>query len=125
MRVLVVDPSAVMRSMLIRTLQRSGLPLVAIAQAQGGLAALDLLGREAFDLVLVDHTLPDMSAAELVEAIMAQPAWSRVAWVVIGGDADTLPARGVGGISLPKPFTPDDVRSAVLASLAAGEPGAP
>ena len=59
LNVLVVDDSAVMRSMLIRTLRLSGLPLTNVYQAGNGAEALASLAAHEVDLALVSRSPQD------------------------------------------------------------------
>jgi len=64
--VLVVDDHAASRRILSETLARSG---VKTATAESGVAALDLLARQPFDLLLLDVQMPGMSGMELAARI--------------------------------------------------------
>jgi DNA-binding NtrC family response regulator len=81
--VLVVDDDAEVRTLLDRILTKSGYTAVA---ADSGAEARRLLGREAFDVVLVDMVLPDASGLDILR-------WAREAdvdteFVVLTGNAD-------------------------------------
>src|SRR5262249_40051707 len=56
-RILVVDDNAANRDVLARRLTRQG---HRVATAANGAAALELVGREEFDLVLLDLIMPEM-----------------------------------------------------------------
>ena len=58
LRVLVVDDDRVDRLALRRALAQTPFEL-SIEEAEGVIAAIDLLAAEAFDCVLLDHNLPD------------------------------------------------------------------
>lgn len=115
--ILLADGSAVMRSMLIRTLQLSGLPVAVVHQAGTATDALAVVRREPLDVALVDLDLPGADDLSLVDAMRDQPAGGHVPCLVIAADdSDARVARlveqGVG--CLRKPFTPEQVRAAVL-----------
>ncbi|MBK8250710.1 MAG: response regulator [Gemmatimonadetes bacterium] len=115
--ILLADGSAVMRSMLIRTLQLSGLPVDAVHQASSGDDALAAVRRDAFDVALIDLDLPGMDGASLVDAIRDHAPSSSLPCVVFAADgSDARVARVVdrGAGSIRKPFTPEQVRAAVL-----------
>lgn len=120
LNVLVVDDSAVMRSMLIRTLRLSGLPLTNVHQAGDGAAALAVLAEHDVDLALVDINMPVMDGEQLIERVRADARLAGVAIVVVSTEGsetriDALKARGASFIH--KPFTPEQVRSTVLRVL--------
>jgi len=64
-----------------------------VAEAAGGVEALELLDREDFDLVLVDLQMPDMEGLELVRRINKIPEERRPAKLIITGNIDDLPRR--------------------------------
>jgi len=65
-RLLVVDDVADNRAILIRRLVRRGFDVV---EAIGGQDALDKIGAEAFDLVLLDIMMPDINGNEVLRRI--------------------------------------------------------
>ena len=120
LNVLVVDDSAVMRSMLIRTLRLSGLPLTNVYQAGNGAEALASLAAHEVDLALVDNNMPVMNGEQLIEQVRADARLAGVAIVVVSTEGsetriDSFKARGASFIH--KPFTPEQVRSTVLKVL--------
>jgi two-component system chemotaxis response regulator CheY len=115
--ILLADGSAVMRSMLIRTLQLSGLPVAAVHQAGTGEAALAAVRGEALDLALIDLDLPGMDGVALVDAIRDQLTGANLPCLVIaadGSDARIAQLAEQGTECIRKPFTPEQVRAAVL-----------
>jgi two-component system chemotaxis response regulator CheY len=117
LNVLVVDDSAVVRSMLVRTLRLSGLPLTTVYQAGDLAEALGALGDHDVDLALIDLDMPDTSGEQLVDAIRADSRLAGVALIIVApqGAESRLPALKSRGVTvLLKPFTPEQVRSTVL-----------
>lgn len=120
LNVLVVDDSAVMRSMLIRTLRLSGLPLTNVYQAGNGAEALATLSAHEVDLALVDINMPIMNGEQLIEQVRANPRLAGVTLVVVSTEGsetriEALRTRGVSFVH--KPFTPEQVRATVLKVL--------
>ena len=66
-RALVVDPLEVNRTVLMRQMQALGIEVVACASGQDALALL----ADGFDLVLTEHSMPDMDGLELADAMRA------------------------------------------------------
>ena len=66
-RALVVDPLEVNRSVLTRQMQALGIAVVACSSGQDALALLP----DGFDLVLTEHSMPDMDGLELADAMRA------------------------------------------------------
>jgi adenylate cyclase len=65
-RLLVVDDNRVNRLLLTRTLELQGYDVAAV---DGGRAALDLLKREDFDILLLDIEMPGMNGFEVLEEL--------------------------------------------------------
>lgn len=117
---LVVDDSAVMRSMLIRTLRLSGLPLTSVHQAGNGAEALRILGANDVDLALIDINMPVMNGEELIEKIRGDARLANVVLTVVSTEGsetriESLRSKGVSFIH--KPFTPEQIRATVLRIL--------
>ena len=64
-RILIVEDSATMRSLLASNLEDLETPVKLVA-AESGFEALRLLPREQFDLVVTDINMPDINGLELV-----------------------------------------------------------
>jgi diguanylate cyclase (GGDEF)-like protein len=65
-KLLIVDDIADNRTVLSRRFLRQG---YAVVEADGGGAALDLIGRESFDAVLLDIVMPDLDGIEVLKRI--------------------------------------------------------
>jgi two-component system, cell cycle response regulator CpdR len=63
-RILLAEDDATMRTYLARALQRSGYEVVEVDR---GTAALPLIEKEAFDLLLTDIVMPEMDGIELAQ----------------------------------------------------------
>jgi two-component system response regulator AlgR len=72
LRVVIVDDEAPARSRMRDLLAEceAGLPLTVAGEAPSGRAALDLLAREAADVVLLDVRMPEMDGIELAQHLM-------------------------------------------------------
>lgn len=117
---LIVDDSAVMRAMIARTLQLSGLPLGEIHEAPNGEAGANLAREEWIDLALVDLNMPVKGGEEMIDELRADPETGKLPIVVVSSDASPsrqarLRAKGVEIVQ--KPFTPEQLRDVVLQSL--------
>lgn len=123
-RALIVDDSAVMRSMIISTLRRSAVPVVAVHQAGRADEALALLARAEVDLVLIDLDMATSDGEALVDAIRANPAWTEVACVLTSSTISGREGFSERGLMVvQKPFTPEAARAAILGSLRAVRAG--
>lgn len=68
MRILLVDDSAAIRGSL-RDLLRDALPGVEVGEADAAAPALAAIGRERWDLVMLDLSLPDRRGADTLREI--------------------------------------------------------
>ncbi len=117
--VLVVDDSAVMRAMVIRTLKMSGLPLGEIHQAGDGVQALGVLNANWVDLALVDINMPIMNGEELIDRIRDTPELRDLAIIVVSTESSQTrinKVRKQGARFVHKPFTPEKIREQVVAA---------
>ena len=114
--VLVVDDDAAMRDACQQVLRREGL---AVAQAETGGEALEILHDRPFDLVILDMKMPGMGGMEVLRRIQAEHNGTSV--VVITGYANietAVEAMKCGAADfLPKPFTGDTLRLIVRKTL--------
>ena len=115
-RVLVIDDDYDLRMLCASVLRAAGVEVLAAASAEAG---VDLLGREACDLVILDLKLPGMSGLDALEVIAAK--WPRLPVLVASasGEATEAEAR-VGGARglLIKPFSTVELLAKVEEVLA-------
>jgi two-component system chemotaxis response regulator CheY len=114
--VLIVDDSAVMRSMIQKTMQLSGLQLGEIHQAANGREGLETLERQWIDLVIADINMPVMTGEEMIEHMHANPNLEAIPTIVISTEGsrtriDRLQGKGIRFIH--KPFSPEMIRDTV------------
>jgi DNA-binding response OmpR family regulator len=115
-RVLVVDDSSTMRSIVRKLVTGRGFPLE-VSEASEGFAALKAVRENAIDLVFVDYNMPGFSGLETISEFKREKR--RVSVVLMTSQPDhTLPerAREVGAAFLKKPFYAADI-DAVLCSF--------
>lgn len=115
-RILVVDDEVGMREGCRRALTSAGFRVDTAEHAADGLRKLR---EESFDLVLVDMMMPGMSGLELLERIRERDP--HTACVMITGyatvDLAVQAMKQGAGSFLPKPFTSDELLTAVLSGL--------
>jgi two-component system, chemotaxis family, chemotaxis protein CheY len=127
LKVLVVDDSKVMRRMVVRSLELSGLEISEVQEAESGTDALDVLHRMWIDVVLCDVHMPKMSGVELVRRMSEDRLTASVPVVMVSSDRnqaqiDELHSLGVRGYVI-KPFQPEALARTVQQVL--GLNGAP
>ncbi len=120
LNILVVDDSAVTRTMIIKTLRMAGLPVGEIHEAGNGQEGLDALESQWIDLVFVDINMPVMNGEEMIENMRANPEWAELPIVVVSTEGsqtriERLQKKGAEFIH--KPFSPEIVREVVAEIL--------
>jgi CheY-like chemotaxis protein len=110
-RVLVVDDSSTMRSIVRRMLAGSRFPLE-VSEADEGFAALKHVGEAGIDLVFLDHNMPGFSGLETLAEFKRQKRQVSVVVMTSASD-ESLPgrAREYGAAFLKKPFYPADIEA--------------
>lgn len=116
LNVLVVDDSAVMRAMIVRTLKLSGVPIAEIHQAGNGEEGLRVVRDAWVDLVLLDVNMPVMNGEEMLTALRAEPETAALPVIVVSTESsDTRLARlsALGARIVHKPFPPETLRAMI------------
>jgi CheY-like chemotaxis protein len=116
--VLVVDDNALNRTLLSRYLERQG---HTVAVADTGRVALEMIGRQQFDLVLLDIMLPEMDGYEVLAHLKADTALRDIPVIMISALEEiesVVRCIGMGAEDyLPKPFNPVLLRARIGACL--------
>jgi sigma-B regulation protein RsbU (phosphoserine phosphatase) len=117
-RVLVADDSQANRDVLVKYLSREGHAVVAVAD---GLAAVEAVVGQAFDVVLLDMIMPGMNGDEVLKTIKADPRLRSLPVIMISAlDAlDSIVRCIEAGAEdyLPKPFNRVLLRARIGACL--------
>ena len=109
MKILIVDDSRVMRSIVTRTLRQAGYDDHDVVQAGNGVEALEVMAEEEPDLVLSDWNMPEMSGIELLRALRGQGDETPFGFVTSEGSAEMRQRAAQAGalFLIAKPFTPE------------------
>ena len=114
--VLVVDDASFIRD-LIKNCLRNYFPGIRIEDAVNGRKAQTLLTREAFDLVLCDWEMPEMSGLELLSWCREQDQLKTLPFIMVTsrGDKENVIQAIQAGVSdfVSKPFTNEQLLSKV------------
>jgi DNA-binding NtrC family response regulator len=116
-KILIVDDAGPVVVLCVNVLQALG---YAVKGANRGEAALELLGKEPFDLMVLDYKMPGLSGFEVFE--QARPLHPNMAVVLVTGHGtpeivSEATRMGFSAILL-KPFTSDELRGTVEKVLA-------
>ncbi len=120
LNVLVVDDSAVIRKMILKTLGIAGLDLGETHEAGNGQEALDVLEQEWVDVVFVDLNMPVMGGEEMIDHLRGEATTVDLPVVVIsteGSEARIARLKDKGVQFVHKPFTPEQIRTVVNTML--------
>ncbi len=116
LNVLVVDDSAVMRAMIIKTLGMAGIPVGEVHQAANGQEGLDALGEHWIDLGIVDINMPVMDGEEMIQRMQADPNVAEIPVIVVsteGSETRINRLVQIGAKFIHKPFAPETLRDIV------------
>ncbi|MEC4559481.1 response regulator [Pseudomonas inefficax] len=118
--VLVVDDAPFIRD-LVRKCLRNAFPGMTIDDAVNGRKAMAMLGKEAFDLVLCDWEMPEMSGLELLTWCRQQPELKSLQFIMVTsrGDKENVIQAIQAGVSdfVGKPFTNEQLLTKVKKAL--------
>jgi two-component system chemotaxis response regulator CheY len=120
LNILIVDDSAMMRTMIKRAASLTGLSIGQIFEAADGQQALAVLKQQHVDALFTDINMPVMTGIELLQQIAGHERWQHMVRVIISTDgsvarrdeADALDVR----FYVEKPFRPEVMRD-VLSDL--------
>jgi len=112
-RILIVEDSPTMRSLLTSSLEELE-GAVKIVEVASGFEALRHLPRERFDLIVTDINMPDINGLELVSFVKSNAAYRDIPLVIVsteGSERDRDKGIGLGADAyLVKPFEPEALR---------------
>jgi CheY-like chemotaxis protein len=110
LRVLLVEDDPLVR----RTLQIIVRELTSdFVVAEDGAEAMEILGRERFDVVVSDLRMPRVTGLQLLRWIRNEHPTTPVL-LITGFAVDEESIRQLGGELLRKPFGPDEAQAAIL-----------
>ncbi|HUF93394.1 MAG TPA: response regulator [Candidatus Limnocylindria bacterium] len=116
-RILIVDDAGPVVVLCVNVLQALG---YAVKGANRGEAAMDMIRKEAFDLMVLDYKMPGMSGFEVFEQARQLHPGMVVVLVTGHGTPDIVNEANRLGFNaiLLKPFTSDELRATVEKVLA-------
>jgi DNA-binding response OmpR family regulator len=122
-RVLVVDDEPMVRDVLSRYLEREGYDVI---EAADGRSALDRIGEQDPDLVVLDLMLPEVDGYEVLKGIRASSTTPVIMLTARGEETDRIVGLELGADDyVTKPFSPREVVARIRAVLRRGANDAP
>jgi CheY-like chemotaxis protein len=116
--ILVVEDEPSISQVCLRTLNADGFD---VDIAINGVIAQDMLAKKEYDLCLIDIRTPVMNGRELYQHIKEEHPESAKKIIFTSGDIMDnkleLFLEEAGNLYLPKPFTPDELRTIVRQAL--------
>jgi CheY-like chemotaxis protein len=110
-RVLVVDDSPTMRSIVRKTLAATRFPLD-VSEADEGFLALRLVREKDFDIVFLDYNMPEFNGLETLSEFKREERRVTVVMMTSSPSEELAErARGLGAAFLKKPFFPADIEA--------------
>jgi len=120
LNILIVDDSAMMRTMIKRSASLTGIPIGRIFEAADGQEALEVLKQQHVDALFTDINMPVMTGIELLRQIAGHARWEHMVRVIISTDGSEARRNEAGALDVrfyvEKPFRPEVMRD-VLANL--------
>lgn len=118
-KILVVDDARVARQIIKNLLKELG--FMNTVEAENGVVALEILGREKVGLILSDWNMPTMTGIELLKKVRASPKFSATPFVMVTAermDSNIILAvqEGVTGY-IKKPFGAIELETKVKQAL--------
>jgi len=86
-RLLIVDDISDNRNILVRRFERRGFQ---VTEAESGLAAIDLIEREPFDVVLLDVMMPGIDGIETLRRIRVQKSASALPIIMVTAKSESV-----------------------------------
>lgn len=111
---MLVDDSATMRKIIMRTIRAAGLSLGDIQEAGDGGEALEKIEQSPVDIVLCDVNMPGMGGTEFVEKLRSNSSYDNTKVIMVSTESaddfiSSVLALGANGY-IKKPFTPESIQ---------------
>ena len=112
MNILVVDDSATMRMIIVKSLRQAGFEAATVIEASGAKEALQKLAAGGVDLMLSDVNMPEISGIELIKVVKMKMPNLPIVMVTTESSPEmkqTMIAAGASAI-ITKPFPPEEMQ---------------
>ncbi len=117
LNILVVDDSAVMRKMIIKTIGLCGIDIDTIYQAADGIIGLEILQYEWVDLLFIDVNMPVTDGIKMLDRVRENPETRDTPVLVVSTESNegrikSIYQKRAGFVH--KPFTPEILKDKIL-----------
>ncbi|MCU0555114.1 MAG: response regulator [Syntrophales bacterium] len=124
---LIVDDSSSMRSVVKKIVDLSGVGVNQLLEAENGRRALEVLGDNWVDAVILDINMPEMNGLELLQRMSEDALLKNIPVVMMTTEASEAHVKtafelGAKGF-IRKPFLPEEVRTMLLGVLGFDDKG--
>ena len=110
-KVLVVEDSATMRSLIASTVEN--LPEVEVVEAMNGFEALRILPQQPINLIITDINMPDINGLEIIHFVKNTPGYQSIPIIIVTTEKsakDREKGLELGASEyITKPFDPADL----------------
>ena len=118
--ILVVDDSAVMRSMIKKTIHGSGVEVGEIYEAANGQEGLEVLDQNWLDILFIDVNMPVMDGMEMLDHVRKKSETRDIPILIVSTESnqeriEIIQKKNAGFVH--KPFTPEILRERILDAL--------
>lgn len=112
--VLLVDDSATMRKIIMKTVRMAGVDVSEFKEAGDGEEALTKLSEGPIDLMMCDINMPGMSGTELVKKVREDNSYDGTKIIIVSTESsddfiESMKETGADGY-VTKPFTPEKIQ---------------
>ncbi|MAL16831.1 MAG: two-component system response regulator [Balneola sp.] len=119
--ILIVDDSAVMRSMIKKTIMNTGVEIGEVHEASNGKEGLEVVEDNWLDLLFIDVNMPVMDGMEMLDHIRKNPITMDMPVLIVSTESNNerikiIDQQYAGFVH--KPFTPEVLREKILSVLA-------
>ena len=124
-KILIVDDSSPMRSVLKKTITASGFGKADFFEAANGREALELIEKEWLDIIVTDYNMPEMNGIEMLQEMKKNDQIEPVPVLVITTEGSKTKIEefielGAAGY-IKKPFTPEKIKEKLIQILGEAE----
>ena len=112
MNILIVDDSATMRMIVVKSLRQAGFESATVIEASGAKEALQKLAAGGIDIMLSDVNMPDITGIELVKVVRAKMKDLPIVMITTESSPEMkqqMTAAGANGV-ITKPFPPEELK---------------